>query len=336
MEDVINNEKKHLLRSPQNERGYPGITNSLDKKCLTASDGENPELSLDVIMVSEAEPMSEKSRINHEKETDEPTKPITIFENATADEEKNSDLDFKMMMKTEVEHLKDESKDDPVSIDCDDRKSSNDDFENHNEKTCIDSSNECGQCGHVFLVNTCMRNHMHWKHVKLRHKCIECDNKAITDSILKSHNKIDHNEVLYNTLLVETPLGKDNKDDQIHESNHNNNEDNSFENPPTEKPDETDFDSSSNSNESMDDKFANNPDDSDEKGMFSKYVHLKYDCHECERRVNSECSFFIHKTSNHYEAIHMKNVIQCVECDYYLKLEKEMLSHIHRKHVRLK
>ena len=97
MEDVINNEEKHLLRSPQNERGYPGITNSLDKKCLTASDGENPELSLDVIMVSEAEPMSEKSRINHEKETDEPTKPITIFENASADEEKNSDLDFKMM-----------------------------------------------------------------------------------------------------------------------------------------------------------------------------------------------------------------------------------------------
>ena len=86
----------------------------------------------------------------------------------------------------------------------------------------------------------------------------------------------------------------------------------------------------------MDDKFANNPDDSDEKGMLRKYVQLKYDCHECGRRVNSERSFMIHKTSNHYEAIHMKNVIQCVECDYNLKLEKEMLSHIHRKHVRLK
>ena len=72
---------------------------------------------------------------------------------------------------------------------------------------------------------------MHWKHVKLRHKCIECDNKAITDSILKSHNKIDHNEVLYNTLLVE-PLWE--KIIRMIK----------YMNPPTEKPDETDFDSS--------------------------------------------------------------------------------------------
>ena len=50
-----------------------------------------------------------------------------------------------------VEHLKDKSIDNPVSIDYNDRKLSNDDFENHNEKTHNDTCNDCGQCGHVFL-----------------------------------------------------------------------------------------------------------------------------------------------------------------------------------------